>query len=94
MGKFLENLVTGEDKDLQSFLQLSVGYTLTGRTDEHCLFVLYGTGSNGKTTFTETLRLLFGDYARRINVESLMQSWGSGQQPRLRSQTWQERATS
>ena len=73
------DLVTGGDKDLQHFLKLSVGYTLTGRTDEHCLFVLYGTGSNGKTTFTETLRLLFGDYAKRINVETLMQSWGSGQ---------------
>lgn len=76
--KFL-NLVTGGDQDLQSFLQLAVGYTLTGRTDEHCLFVLYGTGSNGKTTFTETLRLLLGDYAKRVNIETLMQSWGSTQ---------------
>ncbi len=76
--KFLD-LVTGGDQDLQSFLQLAVGYTLTGRTDEHCLFVLYGTGSNGKTTFTETIRLLLGDYAQRVNIESLMQSWGSGQ---------------
>jgi putative DNA primase/helicase len=76
--KFL-NLVTGGDQDLQSFLQLAVGYSLTGRTDEHCLFVLYGTGSNGKTTFTETLRLLLGDYAKRVNVETLMQSWGSTQ---------------
>ena len=50
--KFLE-LVTGGDQALQGFLQLAVGYTLTGRTDAHCLFVLYGTGANGKTTFTE-----------------------------------------
>ena len=76
--KFLD-LVTGGDKNLQFFLQLAVGYTLTGLTDEHCLFVLYGTGANGKTTFTETIRLLLGDYAKRVNIESLMQSWGSGQ---------------
>lgn len=76
--KFLD-LVTGGDQDLQYFLQLAVGYTFTGHTDEHCLFVLYGTGSNGKTTFTEAIRLLLGDYAQRVSVESLMQSWGSGQ---------------
>jgi putative DNA primase/helicase len=72
------NLVTGGDKNLQYFLQLAVGYTLTGCTDEHCLFVLYGTGSNGKTTYTETIRLLLGDYAKRVNIESLMQSWNTG----------------
>ena len=76
--KFL-GLVTGGDKKLQYFLQLAVGYTLTGLTDEHCLFVLYGTGANGKTTFSETIRLLFGEYAKRVNIESLLQSWGSGQ---------------
>ncbi len=76
--KFLD-LVTGGDQDLQCFLQLAIGYSLCGRTDEHCLFVLYGTGSNGKTTFTETIRNLFGEYAQRVNIESLLQSRSSGQ---------------
>lgn len=73
------DIVTGGDKDLQLFLQIAVGYTLTGRTDEHALFLLYGTGKNGKTTFTETIRRLMGDFARRVNIEALMQSWGTGQ---------------
>ena len=76
--KFLD-LVTGGDLRLQQYLQAAIGYTLTGRTDEHCLFFLFGTGQNGKTTFTETLRQLFGDYARRVDIEALMQTWGQGQ---------------
>jgi len=76
--KFLD-LVTGGDKELQFFLQLAVGYTLTGLTDEHCLFFLYGTGQNGKTTFTETIRRLLSDYTLRVDIEALLQSWGRGQ---------------
>jgi putative DNA primase/helicase len=40
--------------------------------------MLYGEGSNGKTTFTETIRRLMGDYGSRVNIESFMQSWSSG----------------
>lgn len=76
--KFLE-LVTGGDKDLQLFLGTAVGYTLTGRTDEHALFFLYGVGANGKTTFTETIRRLIGDGSVRVDIESLMQSFSRGQ---------------
>ena len=72
------DLVTGGNQNLQNYLQLAVGYTLTGRTDEQCLFMLYGEGSNGKTTFTETIRRLMGDYGSRVNIESFMQSWSSG----------------
>ena len=59
-------------------MQQAVGYTLTGRTDEHALFFLYGTGQNGKTTFIETIRRLMGDYAQRTDIEALMQSSGRG----------------
>jgi len=43
---------------LVDFLQRAVGYSLTGDTSEQCLFVLYGSGSNGKTTFVEILMAL------------------------------------
>ncbi len=72
--RFLK-LVTGDDENLELFLQLAVGYSLTGRIDEHCLFFLYGTGKNGKSTFTETLRRLFGDYSQRTDIEALMQNY-------------------
>ena len=64
--------VTGEDSDLQEFLQRAVGYTLTGDTSEECLFLLYGTGANGKTVFLEVLQALLGDYARKCNFSSFL----------------------
>ena len=75
---FLDMVMAG-DKDLQYFLQCAAGYSLTGRTDEHCIFFPYGLGANGKTTFTETIRRYLGDYAQRIDIEALMQSYGRGQ---------------
>ena len=71
-------LITGEDEDLQLFLQKAVGYSLTGLTDEHALFFLFGVGKNGKTTFTEYLRRLFNDYSQRTDIEALMQHWDQG----------------
>ena len=75
--RFIE-LITGGDEDLQIFLQHAFGYTLTGRTDEHCLFFLHGAGQNGKTTFTETMRILLGDYSQRIGIDALLQFWKQG----------------
>lgn len=69
-------IITGGDQDLEFFLQRSVGYSLTGRTDEHCLFFLYGTGKNGKSTFVETMRRLMGDYSQRTDIEAIMQTFG------------------
>jgi putative DNA primase/helicase len=60
--KFLDT-VTGSNPDLQAYVRRVVGYTLTGSVGEEVLFVLYGTGSNGKSTFRETLHAILGDYA-------------------------------
>lgn len=60
---FLYQIMGGDD-ELVSFLQRAVGYSLTGRTDEQCLFFLWGGGSNGKSTFLETIRKVAGDYGK------------------------------
>src|SRR5262249_27264471 len=67
---FLARVMDG-DADLVAFLQRAVGYSLTGDTSEHAMFLLYGTGRNGKSTFLETVRALLGDYAKRIQTETL-----------------------
>ena len=59
---FLERVMDG-NADLIEYLRRAVGYSLTGLTQEHCLFMLHGTGANGKSTFTETLCDLLGEYA-------------------------------
>ena len=68
---FLEQ-VTGEDSELQAYLQRVVGYCLTGSTQEHAMFFLYGTGSNGKSVFVNTLVTILGDYAANAPMETFM----------------------
>src|SRR5215211_2918306 len=54
------------------FLKRYSGYTLTGVTRERLLAILYGFGKNGKTTLTELLHEVLGDYARNTDVETLL----------------------
>jgi putative DNA primase/helicase len=56
---------------LQSYIQRAVGYALTGTVREEVVFVLFGTGSNGKSTFRETLHALFGEYALAADASLL-----------------------
>jgi putative DNA primase/helicase len=68
--KFLEEIFGG-DHELIRFMQKAVGYTLTGNVEEHCLFALYGTGRNGKTTFLETILYLMGEYGVDLPFSNL-----------------------
>ena len=68
---FLDDIFRG-DKDLIRYVQKAVGYSLTGSTTEQCAFFLYGTGRNGKSTFIDIIRDIFGDYAANIQPETIM----------------------
>ena len=69
---FLNDITSG-NRDMAGYLQRAVGYSLTGETLEHVLFMLYGSGCNGKTTFIEALRNVFGDYARAADFATFIQ---------------------
>lgn len=60
--RFLYEIFRG-DEGLIQFVQRAVGYSLTGSTIEHVLFLLFGIGSNGKTTFVMILKKLLGPLA-------------------------------
>ena len=62
----------GGDRDLIRYIQKSVGYSLTGSTQEQCAFFCYGTGRNGKSTFLETISDALGDYVTNIQPETIM----------------------
>jgi putative DNA primase/helicase len=59
---FLDRAMAGSTI-MALYLQRVIGYTLTGTTQEHVLVFHYGhTGSNGKSTFLDTIRTLMGEY--------------------------------
>ena len=66
--------VTGGDKEMQTYLRRMVGYALTGSTQEHALFFLYGTGANGKSVFVSTLATILGDYATNAPMDTFMET--------------------
>jgi putative DNA primase/helicase len=65
-------VITRGNEELIRFLQRFMGYAMTGVVWEHVLLVCYGTGSNGKSTFLETLVGLLGDYAWQAPPDLLM----------------------
>ena len=54
--------VFADDDALLDFVWRAVGYSLTGRMDAQCFFMLHGRGSNGKSVFVNALRNVLGDY--------------------------------
>jgi putative DNA primase/helicase len=70
----LAEITVGND-GLAKFLQRVVGYGLTGITREHALFFGYGTGSNGKGVFLNTVAAVLGDYAAVAPMETFMASF-------------------
>ena len=75
--RFLEKVMGGVP-ELIKYLQRAMGYSLTGHTSEQCLFFLYGTGANGKTTFLTVMQELMGDYCMAIDPETIMLNSNSG----------------
>lgn len=54
------------------FVRKATGYSMTGDTSERAMFILHGTGANGKSTLVETLAAGLGDYALTTPAETLM----------------------
>ena len=77
--KALITTIFNGDGDLVEYINRAVGYTLTGRTDEHCLFFCYGIGKNGKSTFMNALQRIMGDYSTTTSVEALLDATNRGE---------------
>jgi putative DNA primase/helicase len=66
------NRVLANDRPMITFLQRYLGYCLTGLVHEHVLVFLFGTGANGKTTFTDTVKGILNDYAITAPMEMFL----------------------
>jgi putative DNA primase/helicase len=62
--------IFANDSDLIQFMKEALGMSLCGDTSEQCLFICHGSGSNGKTTMLETVRIIMEDYGLAANIET------------------------
>jgi putative DNA primase/helicase len=72
---FIREIFQG-DEELIHFIQKAIGYTLTGDTSEQCLFIFYGTGANGKSTFLGIVEKIMGEYGLTIPSSTLKERHG------------------
>ena len=79
--KFLNRVLitNGEtDKELIKYVQVAVGYSLTGSSSSQVLFFCYGKGSNGKSVFFDNiLRRVAGNFSGNIDHSTITQGYGS-----------------
>ena len=66
--QFLLEIMDGS-QEMATFLQDAAGYGLTGSKSEHVLFMFYGAGRNGKSTFVETILELISGYGHAVTNE-------------------------
>ena len=75
--KFLHDILKRpneeETEELINVVQLLMGDSITGRTNKDRLVIMYGDGSNGKSTFVNTFKKCLGDYGKQMNPEVLIQ---------------------
>lgn len=68
----------GGDEEQVYFLQKLFGYSLTGRTSEHALFFIFGSGGNGKSVFLNVLTGILGGYAQTAPMDTFSQTGTTG----------------
>lgn len=78
--EFIDDLMCG-DKELVSYLQRAIGYSLTGSRQEQVVFICWGKGSNGKSTMLDTVGSVLGDYYIQSNVGAFLENRNDGATP-------------
>lgn len=76
--RVLDDVFCG-DAELSAWFHRAVGYSITGDTSAQVLFFLFGSGSNGKSTITNTIRDLLGPgLFQKVKAAALMASAHAG----------------
>lgn len=75
-------LIFNGDLEMIDAFQRVCGYTLLQENPEQVLFILYGSGKNGKSKTIEVLAHIIGEYAVNIAAETLMKKKMENNGPR------------
>lgn len=84
------SMAFAKDEKLTKYVQVVTGYSLLAMIDEHLLLILHGNGMNGKSTFTNTVMEILGDYGITAN-ESLLMASKHDQHPTEKADLYQRR---
>lgn len=74
---FLNQIFQG-DKELIEYMQRLIGYSLTGEISEQIMMFLIGGGSNGKSTFINTIKDLMGEYGKQAKSDTFIKKKETG----------------
>ncbi len=75
--KFLVEVLM--DNEVIRYVQKALGYALTGIVREHCLFLFWGLGRNGKGTILErVMPKILGEYLHTATLDLLLQKRTDG----------------
>lgn len=69
---FLGQVLNGDNEKIE-YVRRAIGYTLTGSVEAQVMFILIGSGANGKSVFLNLLQALMGDYGTSLPPHSIMQ---------------------
>jgi putative DNA primase/helicase len=78
--QFLDEVFAGRS-DLVAFMHRAIGYSLTGRVDGQCLFLLHGRGANGKSVLLSVLLELLGDAGITAPFDTFVKKQSDGGVP-------------
>jgi putative DNA primase/helicase len=78
--RFLNEVFVGDVETIR-FIQKAIGYCLTGSTKEQCIFMCFGEGANGKSTFLEVCADLLGAYSHTLPITSFEKLSSGGSIP-------------
>ena len=75
--KFLD-AVFGGDKEVIECVQRALGSALSGDVEDQTVFLLFGSGSNGKSTLLQTIARILGSYAHETPPATFMERKSEG----------------
>lgn len=69
---FLAQVFDGDNEKIE-YVRRVIGYTLTGSVEAQTMFIMIGSGANGKSVFLSLLQALMGEYGTSLPAHSIMQ---------------------
>lgn len=73
--QFISDIMV-QDGEMIAYLQKVCGLLLAGDTSNQCLYLLYGTGGNGKSKFLKIMNMILGQFYGELSADTLIKGHG------------------